>query len=167
MYLNCLCNIYTMYAYIHMHCTLCLLCLRYRPYQVIILCTDHWISRIRHRRRKRFASPPARSVMARRHASRKWSPPAGKVTAARLRGLAYEIGRLPIWVRQRSLMYWAVSADHSTDLIWLTATPRTYVRGIRRTQTGDCRLTLLQANIHVCYPFNEVVFAWCKDKIIS
>jgi len=38
---------------------------------------------------------------------------------------AYENARLPISVRQRGLMYWAVSANRRPDLIWLTATAHT------------------------------------------
>jgi hypothetical protein len=40
------------------------------------------------------------------------------------RGPAYEKARLPISVRQRGLMYWAVLADRRPDLVWLTATAR-------------------------------------------
>jgi len=41
------------------------------------------------------------------------------------RGPAKENARMPISVRQRGLMYWAVSEDCRLDLIWLTATART------------------------------------------
>jgi len=41
------------------------------------------------------------------------------------RVLVYESTRLPISVRQRGFMYWAVSADCILDLIWLTVTAHT------------------------------------------
>jgi len=47
-----------------------------------------------------------------------------KIVAGERTGV-YENAHLPISVRQRGLMYWAVSADRRPDLIWFTATSRT------------------------------------------
>jgi len=53
----------------------------------------------RRRRRKSLPPPPAEFWSARRHASRIWFAPAGKLAAARLRGLQYDLLRVFATVR--------------------------------------------------------------------